>query len=285
MLTRIKVFLLSILPHHLLSRVMLKLTHARHLPFRLRIMHWFARKYEMNMEEAVKENVNDYPSVNALFTRALKPEARPIDHAQNNIVSPVDGAVSHAGRVKQGSIFQAKNHNYSLNALLGGPNYRIEPFVDGHFATLYLSPKDYHRIHMPCDGTLRKTIHIPGRLYSVARDYVENVPGLFAKNERLVCIFDTEHGQMAVILVGAIFVSSIETVWAGTIVPPRARRISVIDYSHGPQEIFLKKGEELGRFNMGSTVILLHSNQKLEWQGLTQDAPVTFGQAIAQINE
>lgn len=282
-MTRLKIFLVSLLPHHLLSRIMLKLTHAKGLPFKRRIMHWYARTYHLQMDEAVEENIDCYPSINALFTRALKVEARPINNNDNCLVSPVDAAVSQAGDIKGDIIFQAKNHDYSLNALLGGTGQRSENFINGKFATLYLSPHDYHRIHMPYAGTLRETIHIPGRLYSVAPDYVDHVPGLFARNERLVCIFDTDLGAMAVILVGAILVSSIETVWAGTIVPPRAKRVSVVDYSHSPQKIRLAKGEELGRFNMGSTVILLHSNGNFNWQDLSCDARVTYGKAIAQL--
>ena len=282
-MTRLKIFLVSLLPHHLLSRIMLKLTHAKGLPFKRRIMHWYARTYHLQMNEAVEENIDNYSSINALFTRALKTDVRPVDTDDNCLVSPVDAAVSQAGSIKQDKIFQAKTHDYSLNALLGGTGQRADEFANGKFATLYLSPHDYHRIHMPYAGTLRETIHIPGRLYSVAPDYVENVPGLFARNERLVCIFDTDRGAMAVILVGAILVSSIETVWAGTIVPPRAKRVSVVDYSHSPQNIALAKGEELGRFNMGSTVILLHSNSNFNWQDLRQDTRVVYGKTIARL--
>jgi len=235
------------------------------------------------MAEAIEEKVENYSSINALFTRALKPETRPIDGDEHSIASPVDGSVSQSGEIKNGTIYQAKNHSYSLNALLGGIPKLTAPFTTGKFATLYLSPEDYHRIHMPYTGTLRETIHIPGRLFSVAPEYVNNVPGLFARNERLVCIFDTEHGVMAVILVGAIFVSSIETVWAGTIVPPGAKRVSVVDYSHASQKITLNKGEELGRFNMGSTVIILHSNNKLDWQSLTPHSKVVYGESIGQL--
>ncbi len=282
-MTRIKIFLVSLLPHHLLSRMMLKFTHARRMPLRLFFMRLYAKKYHLKMSEAVEENVDNYASINALFTRALKPEARPIDNDERCIVSPVDGSVSQASDIENGTIYQAKNHNYSLNTLLGGISKLTTPFTNGKFATLYLSPEDYHRIHMPYTGTLRETIHIPGRLFSVAPNYVNNVPGLFARNERLVCIFDTDHGVMAVILVGAIFVSSIETVWAGTIVPPGAKRVSVVDYSHASKKITLQKGEELGRFNMGSTVIILHSNSDLNWKSLTPHSKVIYGKSIGQL--
>ncbi len=282
-MTRLKIFLVSLLPQHLLSRIMLKLTHAQRLPFRLFFMHWYAKKYKLKMLEAVEETIENYSSINALFTRALKSDVRPINDDPYCITSPVDATVSQAGDIKSDTLYQAKNHYYSLNALLGGLPQLTAPFTNGKFATLYLSPEDYHRIHMPCTGTLRETIHIPGRLFSVAPDYVDHVPGLFARNERLVCIFDTEHGVMAVILVGAIFVSSIETVWAGTIVPPGAKRVSVVDYSHASKKITLNKGDELGRFNMGSTVIILHSNQQFEWQNLSQESKVVYGTSIARI--
>ena len=276
----IKIFLVSLIPHHFLSRIMLKLTRARRLPFRLSIMRWFVNKFKLDMSEAQQEAVESYPSMNALFTRALKPESRPIDPDEKSLVSPVDGTVSQAGNIVKDTVYQAKKHDYSLTALLGGMSQRAELFHNGKFATLYLSPQDYHRIHMPFSGTLTETIHVPGRLFSVAPDYVNNIPGLFARNERLICLFDTAQGPMAVILVGAIFVSSMETVWGGTVVPPRAKRVSVVDYSHAPQKTTLSKGDELGRFNMGSTVILLHSSQQLEWLDLAPESRVVFGKTI-----
>jgi phosphatidylserine decarboxylase len=280
---RIGVYLSYLLPHHLLSRIMFLITRSERFPFKHKIMGYFARKYKVNMEEAVDPEVTDYPTMNAMFTRALKAEARPINPDSNVMCSPVDGTVSEVGLIRNDRIYQAKGHDYSLEVLLGGLEKHAEPFLNGNFATLYLSPKDYHRVHMPFSGTLTEMVHVPGRLFSVQPHYVETVPGLFARNERIVSFFDTDMGPMAVILVGAIFVSSMEMVWTGPLVPPRARRVTVVDYTNRPQTIHLEKGDEMGRFNMGSTVIILLGNSDFHWDDYLQaGVPVTLGESIGR---
>ena len=279
---KLKLFLVTLLPHHLLSRIMFLLTRSSRFPFLKRIMRHYIKKYDIDMNEAQYSDLDAYPTMNALFTRALKPEARPVDKHPESVCSPVDGTVSEIGKIDQNRLFQAKNHSFVLQALMGGLENRARPFYNGSFATVYLSPKDYHRVHMPYEGKLREMIHVPGRLFSVAPDYVDNIPRLFARNERVISIFDTDHGPMAVILVGAIFVSSIETVWAGTIVPPHARRVTVVDYTHGPHHITLAKGEEMGRFNMGSTVIVLFAD-RVQWEApLTRETRVVLGRKMGR---
>ncbi len=281
---KLKLFLVTLLPHHFLSRIMFLLTRTSRFPFLKRIMRHYIKKYDIDMNEAEPPELDAYPTMNALFTRALRADARPIDQHPSAVCSPVDGTVSEIGRIEQHCLLQAKNHSYTLKNLLGGLENRARRFYNGSFATLYLSPKDYHRVHMPYEGKLREMIHVPGRLFSVAPDYVDNVPGLFARNERVISLFDTDRGAMAVILVGAIFVSSIETVWAGTIVPPKARRVTVVDYTHGPHHITLAKGEEMGRFNMGSTVILLFADT-LCWEPLLRsETKVMLGKRIGHFN-
>lgn len=275
-----------ILPHHLLSRVMHALTRVRGGAVTRSAMRAFIRHFGVNMGEAVEENPSAYATFNAFFTRALKPEARPVDGAVDAIVSPVDGTVNQAGPIRDGRIFQAKGHDYSLQELIGDDEL-AQPFVNGEFATLYLSPRDYHRIHMPCDGVLREMLHVPGRLFSVNGITTRNIPRLFARNERVVCVFDTPIGRMAMVSVGAIFVGSIETIWAGEITPPAGRRIRRWRYGPGEPagEVSLRKGEEMGRFNMGSTVILLTEPGKVDWRdSLLPDARMRMGAKIGTRN-
>lgn len=235
--------------------------------------------YKVDMSLAVEENPESYPSFNAFFTRQLKSDARPID-LDSRLVSPVDGTVSQAGNILNGNIFQAKGHTYTLMELLGGNSQLAEEFNDGQFTTIYLSPRDYHRIHMPANGKLRSMYHVPGRLFSVSPQTTRDVPRLFARNERLVNIFDSDQGPFALIMVGAIFVSSMDTVWSGT-VTPRRQRPTAWHYSQ-EQDINLEKGEEMGRFNMGSTVILLFPKNKLEWNPeLIPGKQVKMGESIA----
>ena len=217
------------------------------------IVRWFVRRYGVNMAEAADPDVRAYPSFNAFFTRALRPGARPLAAAP--WVCPVDGAVSQAGRIQADQVFQAKGHTYSTTALLGGRPEWAEPFQGGHFATLYLSPRDYHRIHMPCAGQLRRMVYVPGELFSVNPATARQVPGLFARNERVVCLFDTEHGPLALVLVGATIVGSMATVWHGVVNPPR--RPEVTEWTYAPGEVELAQGAEMGRFLLGSTVVLL----------------------------
>ncbi len=277
-------FILSqyLLPHHLLSRLIGCAAECRAAWFKNRLIGWFARQYQVDMNEAQVEDLSAYAHFNDFFTRALKEGARPLDQTPGAILSPADGAISQLGPIEQGRIFQAKGHSFSVLELLGGDAQRAAPFMGGDFATVYLSPKDYHRVHMPLAGTLREMVYVPGRLFSVNQTTAENVPELFARNERVVCLFDSERGPMAVVLVGAMIVASIETVWAGLVTPPR-RQLKSVRYdeaARGP--IHLEKGAELGRFKLGSTAIVLFAPHQVEWNaGLASGTPVRMGEALA----
>jgi len=272
------------LPHHLLSRMMGRLTHCRNKWIKLGYMRFIIRRFGVNITEAREQKLDNYEHFNAFFTRALKPEARPIVSSVNKLACPVDGCVSQMGSIQENQIFQAKGHNYSLINLLGGNDDWARQFSNGEFATLYLSPRDYHRIHMPIDAELKEMRHIPGRLFSVNPKTVRTVPGLFARNERVVCLFDSAIGPVAMVLVGAIFVASIETVWQGVITPPTQRDIQTSVYGKGLMQVALQKGDEMGRFNMGSTVILLFGKDKMKWTaGLAADSHVIMGQEIGSV--
>ena len=219
-----------------------------------RLVRWFVRKYGVDMSEAANPEIASYASFNDFFTRALKDGARPL--ADADLICPVDGTISQFGRVEQDQILQAKGHRYSTTALVGGDPALAEQFHDGSFATLYLSPKDYHRIHMPCDGVLSRMIHVPGALFSVNPTTARGVPGLFARNERVVCVFESETvGRFVLALVGATIVGSMATVWHGAVNSPRTRRVR--DWSYPAAHVSLKRGEEMGRFMLGSTVVML----------------------------
>ena len=280
-----KVILLYLLPHHSLSQIVQWSTRCQRFPLRQFITHWFIRHYNVDMSEALETNPNAYPDFNSFFTRALRPEARPVVQQAGQICFPADGAISQLGDIQGEQIFQAKGHTYSLVELLGGSEERARPFVGGRFATTYLSPGDYHRVHMPLTGRLMEMTYIPGRLFSVAPDYTESVPRLFARNERVACLFQTAAGPMAVILVGAIFVGSIETVWAGEITPPRGKGIKVTSYTATDNVIQLERAEEMGRFNMGgSTIIVLFGPGCVKWQsGLVPEMRVQFGQTLGHV--
>ena len=280
-----KVVLLYLLPHHLLSRIMQWSARCRRFPFRKSITRWFIRHYNVDMSEALEPDPDAYLDFNSFFTRALRPDARLVVQEAGQICCPDDGAISQLGDIQGTQIFQAKGHTYSLIELLGGSEERARPFVGGRFATTYLSPGDYHRVHMPLSGQLMEMTYIPGRLFSVAPDYTESVPRLFARNERVACIFETEAGLMAVVLVGAIFVGSIETVWAGEITPPRGKGIKVTSYTASDNVIQLERGEELGRFNMGgSTIIVLFGPNCVKWEsGLGPETRVQFGQSLGRV--
>ncbi|MCL7743487.1 archaetidylserine decarboxylase [Guyparkeria hydrothermalis] len=246
-----------VLPHHLISGVVFRVTRWR-APWTTWLIRRFVRAFGVNLDEAAQPDPTAYETFNAFFTRPLADGARPIEGEAGDWVSPVDGGISQIGHIQSGNIFQAKGHAYTATDLLGGDAELAEQFKDGSFATLYLSPSDYHRIHMPVDGTLREMIHVPGRLFSVSTGTVAEVPRLFARNERLVCLFDTADGPMAMVLVGAINVSAIETVWAGLVTPSPQRQVGRWAYrDEDGLSIRLKRGAEMGRFNMGSTVILL----------------------------
>lgn len=278
-----RLFILSqyLLPHHLLSRLIGFAADCRAAWFKNRLITWFANHYQVNMGEAQVEELTAYEHFNAFFTRALKDGARPLDTTPGAVLCPADGAISQLGAIEQGRCFQAKGHSFSVIELLGGDIQRAEAFMGGQFATVYLSPRDYHRVHMPLAGTLREMIYVPGRLFSVNQTTAENVPELFAVNERVVCIFDTERGPMAVVLVGAMIVASIETVWAGLVTPPK-RELKTVRYDEAARApIHLEKGAELGRFKLGSTAIVLFGPDQVAWtEALGAGSAVRMGQAL-----
>ena len=263
---RAKIITQYILPKHLLSRLVGKFAAARAGWFTQLAIKAFIRNYSVNMSEAEHENASSYKTFNDFFTRPLKADARPMLASDTELAHPVDGRVSQFGPIYNDTLVQAKNHDYTLSALLDGNQEIAAEFEGGEFATIYLAPRDYHRIHMPCDGVLRSMVYVPGELFSVNPLTAENVPNLFARNERVVAIFDSEHGPFAMVLVGATIVASIETSWSGTVTPPRGSHVHKWNYpAAGPQAIMLKKGEEMGRFKLGSTVILAFAENKMHW--------------------
>lgn len=243
------------------------------------VIRWFVARYGVDMSEAAEPDVRAYATFNAFFTRALRPEARPL--ADADWLCPVDGAISQFGPIQGEQIFQAKGHQYSTTALLGGDAQLAAGFENGHFATLYLSPRDYHRIHMPCAGRLQRMVHVPGALYSVNPLTARGVPGLFARNERVVCLFDTEFGPLALVLVGATIVGSMATAWHGVVNPPRPGQLRHFDYSQ--QDVALAQGAEMGRFLLGSTVVLLWPRQALRFEpDWATGRSVRMGEAMAR---
>lgn len=284
---QVKIFFQHVMPKHLLSRLVGKFAAARAGWFTQVFIRWFIRQYKVDMSEAIHESPKAYKTFNAFFTRYLKPELRPLKAGEDELAHPVDGAVSQLGDIEAGRIFQAKGHDYSLQELLGGNEEDAKPFIDGKFATIYLAPKDYHRIHMPCDGVLKKMIYVPGDLYSVNPLTAANVPNLFARNERVVAIFDTEIGPMSMVLVGATIVASIGTVWSGTVTPPTGGRIQSWSYpTSGHTAIHLKKGEEMGHFKLGSTVILTFTENSVDFEDDLKPLSVTrMGDVMAEIKE
>jgi phosphatidylserine decarboxylase len=279
---RMFVGLQHLLPQHLLSRMMHALAGSRIRPLKNLVIRSFLGSYPINLAEALQSDPYGYESFNAFFTRALKPGARPVDPAPEAIISPVDGSVSQAGRIEQDMLLQAKGIHYPIGELLGGGDDLARQFQGGSFATLYLAPFNYHRIHMPLAGTLLRARHVPGDLFSVNAATAANVPGLFARNERVACIFDTAAGPMAVVLVGALFVGSISLSWAGELPPNRGRSPRELPLGDAP--IALEKAAELGQFNMGSTVILLFpAGRTIQPPGLLPGAAVRMGQRIATL--
>ncbi|KFX71453.1 phosphatidylserine decarboxylase [Pseudomonas taeanensis MS-3] len=278
-----RLFILSqyLLPHHLLSRLIGCAAECRVGWIKNCLITWFAKHYQVDMSEAQIEEPTRFEHFNAFFTRALKDGVRPLDPAPDAILCPADGAVSQLGQIEHGRVFQAKGQSFSAVELLGGDTERASPFMGGEFATIYLSPKDYHRVHMPLTGTLREMVYVPGRLFSVNQTTAENVPELFARNERVVCLFDTERGPMAVVLVGAMIVASIETVWAGLITPPK-RALKTFRYDEAARApITLEKGAELGRFKLGSTAIVLFGPNQVRWADeLMANSSVQMGQRL-----
>ncbi len=267
------------LPHRLLTTLARWLSRWRFGPFKNALIRYVVRRFEVDLSEAELSDPEDYASFDAFFTRALKPGLRRFDASDAAILSPCDGTVSEAGRVDAGRLLQAKSINYRLADLLGDES-AAEALQGGHFITLYLSPRDYHRVHMPFSGRLRSSLHIPGRLFSVAPFAVEGVPGLFTRNERLVALCDTDYGPAAVVMVGAMLVSGIETPWGGWFVPPYASQIQRRDYDDAP--IALARGNEFGRFHYGSTVILVTPRGAPEWRpGLVNGRRTRVGEVLA----
>ena len=268
---------LYFLPHHAISRTVFRLTRvkSRFVPKAIKL---FSKAFKVNLDEAMNPDPKSYKTFNEFFTRELKAELRPI--AKTELVSPVDGTIIQFGKITDGMLVQAKGINYSLEKLLGGNTQSSKRYANGQFITIYLSPRDYHRIHMPCSGKLTEQVHVPGRLFSVAKHTVNTVSGIFARNERVVASFETDYGPMAMVLVGAINVAAIETVWDGLITPPKGKTTTSKNYKD--KEISLQKGEEMGRFNMGSTVILIFAENSPQLsQNLKFDNPIKLGEALS----
>lgn len=275
------IILQHIIPQHLLSRLVGRLAECEAPWLKNLLITRFIKQYKVDMSEAAEPDPAHYSNFNAFFTRALRDGARPIDDDPKGVCCPADGAISQLGNIQEGRIFQAKGQDYSLHRLLGGDPELAATFAEGSFATIYLSPRDYHRVHMPVTGTLRSMTYVPGDLFSVNTVTAENVQGLFARNERAVCVFDTEFGPMAMVLVGAMIVAGIETVWAGQVAPIK-REVIRHDYQKSQEPIVLEKGAEMGRFKLGSTVILLFGHDQIEWlEKFTATTPTRLGQALA----
>jgi phosphatidylserine decarboxylase len=276
---------LAVLPQYLLPKQALtqlagKLAGTEGGALTTRVIRWFIGRYGVNMAEAANPDPASYASFNAFFTRPLKAGARPL--AQADWLCPVDGAISQFGPIDGDQIFQAKGHRYSSTALLGGDSALAAHFQGGHFACLYLSPKDYHRIHMPAAGRLQRMIYVPGALFSVNPTTARGVPGLFARNERVVCVFDGEHGPWVLVLVGATIVGSMATVWHGVVNPPRSAQLQEFSYT-GAQAPQLKQGDEMGRFLLGSTVVMLFPKGPMQWNAAwAPGGVIRMGEVMAQ---
>lgn len=270
------------LPHRLMSSAARRLAYSRSPAIKQWLIDTVTRKFKVDLDEAAESDPRAYPTFNAFFTRALKPGARLPDGNPRALLMPADGRISQCGDIVDGRIFQAKDQSFTATELLGD-EADAAPFADGVFATVYLSPRDYHRVHMPWAGTLRETVHVPGRLFSVGTDAVKSVPRLFARNERLVCHFDTDFGPMCQVMVGALLVSGVETVWSGVEIPAYGDRITRKDWRG--QNIVLDRFAEMARFNYGSTVIvLLPKGVAMLSDILKPETPVRLGQPLASVN-
>ncbi|MES2546192.1 MAG: archaetidylserine decarboxylase [Pseudomonadota bacterium] len=273
-----------LLPKQAITALAGKLANLQCGKLTTKVITWFVRRYQVNMAEAANPDISSYATFNDFFTRPLKANARPI--AQADFICPVDGAISQFGSIEQDQIFQAKNHNYSTLTLLAGNQALANKFQHGHFACLYLSPKDYHRIHMPCDGTLKSMAYVPGDLFSVNPNTAANVPNLFARNERVVCEFESaQHGTFVMVLVGATIVGSMATVWHDSpnkvINPPRSKNIRT--WSYADKNIALKQGDEMGRFLLGSTIVMLFEKDALQFNGDWQAArAIQLGESMGK---
>jgi phosphatidylserine decarboxylase len=272
-----------LLPKHAVSRLVGRLAAAQAGALTTWLIKVFMKRFGISLAEAERERPEDYVTFNDFFTRTLKAGVRPIVAEPNAVALPVDGCVSQIGDIQHGRIIQAKGHDFSARELLGGDDDLSELFQNGKFATIYLSPKDYHRIHMPLDGEVRNMVYIPGDLFSVNPLTAANVPNLFARNERVACLFHTPFGPMAMVLVGATIVASIETVWAGTVTPPAGKMIKRWDF-HGSDPIILKKGDEMGLFKLGSTVVCLFPPKMIEFiESLQPGSPTKMGELFAYL--
>jgi len=273
-----------LLPHHLLSRGMHALTRSRNPLLRRSLIRFFLHRFQIDLSQAENQDPTKFRTFNEFFTRALREDARPLCMDDDVLLSPVDAAVSQYGKLNEDAILQAKGKEFDLVGLLGGDESRAAPFRNGHFVTLYLSPRDYHRIHMPLSGSLREMVYVPGRLFSVSPATTRSLPELFARNEHVALIFETEIGPMAMVLVGALFVGSIETVWAGEVTPPPGRRIRSWRYEGSARPEPFAAGAEVGRFNMGSTVILLTPPETVSWDACVScEQKLVMGQRIAAL--
>ena len=276
---------LAVLPQYLLPKGALtnfagRVAGAKGGAMTTRLIRWFVGRYDVNMGEALNPDIASYPSFNEFFTRALRPDARPLANA--DFICPVDGRISQFGAIEDDQIFQAKGHKFSTTALVGGDAALAARFQHGSFANLYLSPRDYHRIHMPCDGKLTRMIYVPGELFSVNPTTARGIPGLFARNERVVCVFETANGPFVMTLVGATIVGSMATVWHGLVNPPRLPKVT--EWTYHDQNIVLKKGDELGRFLLGSTVVMLFPKDTLRFNQAWQPAgPVRLGETMGNL--
>ena len=263
----------KVIPQQQLSRVVGKVAASENPIVKNLAIQAFKAQYGIDLSIAEQSDALKYKSFNEFFTRALKEGVREIDTDQTSIVSPADGAISQLGKIKDGDVFQAKGQSFSVDKLIGDPQLAT-PFINGEFATVYLSPRDYHRVHMPFAGTLTETLYIPGELFSVNQTTAENIPGLFARNERMVCLFDTELGRMAVVLVGAMIVAGIETVATGKVKPTGRLELNQHDLA-------LEKGAELGRFYLGSTAVVLFEQNKITWdEQFKANSIVVMGEAL-----
>lgn len=272
-----------LLPKHAVSRLVGRLAAAQAGALTTWLIKVFMKRFGISLAEAERERPEDYVTFNDFFTRTLKAGIRPIVAEPNAVALPVDGCISQIGDIQHGRIIQAKGHDFSARELLGGDDDLSELFQNGKFATIYLSPKDYHRIHMPLDGEVRNMVYIPGDLFSVNPLTAANVPNLFARNERVACVFHTPFGPMAMVLVGATIVASIETVWAGTVTPPAGKMIKRWDF-HGSDPIILKKGDEMGLFKLGSTVVCLFPPKMIEFiESLQPGSPTKMGELFAYL--
>lgn len=275
------IFLQKLIPQHALSRCSGWVANCHYSWIKNPFIRWFIKHYHVDMSEAIQSDPYQYRTFNDFFTRRLKPELRPIDPDIFSIVSPVDGMISQAGPLQNGQLVQAKGFNYEVANLLGGDSNYTQKFKHGSFVTLYLAPKNYHRIHMPVTGVLKKMIYVPGNLFSVNFTTADYVPNLFSRNERVICFFETAIGQMAIVLIGAMIVGSIHTVWAGKITPAKQRRLETWSY---PQLITLERGEELGHFELGSTVVMLFEPDRLKkLDQLKPQQSVCFGQKLVKL--